>query len=220
MTVTADSYCRVVSSSVPSVLPDTNVLFSKTLRDWIWLIASRSGPPLFHLRWTEDVLAELVYHLRRQFPHFSDRQVGGVRDKIVGVFGEDSRICGYEIDRSLDYTDQYDEHLHAAAEHGDVQYVITDDRGFHRFTELNDDRLGYEVYTPDDFLMLVHRDAVATVREALLLQIEYHRRSGKPFNLATMLEDAQAPNFASAVRDLLQEPSVANILASSAGESM
>ncbi|WP_421958366.1 PIN domain-containing protein [Prescottella subtropica] len=201
-----------MSSRVPNVLPDANVLYSRTLRDWICLLATRSGPPLFQLRWTEDVLAELVYHLRKNHPHYSDRQIGGVRDRIVAVAAH-GRIGGYEIDPGLAYTDEYDAHLHAAAEHGGIDYVVTADRGFHEFAGAHDDRLGYEVYTPDDFLMLVHRDAIATVRETLLDQITYHRRLGKPFNLAARLESAQAPQFAAAIRAMMQAPAVAQALA-------
>ncbi|MGW6421314.1 PIN domain-containing protein [Nocardia sp. NPDC055053] len=194
------------------MLPDANVLYSRTLRDWICLLANRSGPPLFHLRWTEDILAELVYHLRKKHPHFSDPQIGGVRDRIISV-AEHGRIRGYEIDSDLAYTDECDAHLHAAAEHGGVGYVITDDRRFHDFAVTNDDQLGYEVYTSDDFLMLVHRDSIATVREALLDQIKYHRQRGKPFNLASRLEAAQAPQFAAAIREMMQMPAVARALA-------
>ncbi|MFD4439292.1 PIN domain-containing protein [Nocardia sp. NPDC058519] len=194
------------------MLPDANVLYSRTLRDWICLMANRSGPPLFHLRWTEDILAELVYHLRKNRPLFSDHQIGGVRDRVVSV-AEHGRIRGYEIDPDLAYTDKYDAHLHAAAEHAGVEYVITDDRKYHDFAAANDDHLGYEVYTSDDFLMLVHRDSIATVREALLAQIEYHHRLGKPFNLASRLEAAKAPNFAAAIREMMQTPAVARALA-------
>ncbi|WP_278260991.1 PIN domain-containing protein [Nocardia sp. AG03] len=194
------------------MLPDANVLYSRTLRDWICLLANRSGPPLFHLRWTEDILAELVYHLRKNHPHFSDPQIGGVRDRIIAV-AEHGRIRGYEIDRRLTYTDKYDAHLHAAAEHGRVEYVITADRRFHDFAVAADDLLGYEVYTPDDFLMLVHRDSIATVREVLLAQIEYQGRGGRNFNLVASLAAAGAPEFAAAIREMMQTPAAAGAIA-------
>lgn len=202
---------------MPNVLPDANVLYSRTLLGWICLLATRSGLPLFHLRWTEDILAEVVYPLRKNHPHYSDRQIGGVRDKIVDIVAEDGRISGYDIDPELGYTDECDAHLHAAAEHGDVQYVITNDGGFHHFAAANDELLGYEVYTPDDFLMLIHRDAIATVREVLLDQICYHGRRGKPFNLAASLESAQAPMFAAAIREMMQAPAVAHALSRVSG---
>ncbi len=157
-------------------------------------------------------MAELVYHLRKKHPNFSDHQIGGVRDNIVKV-AVHGRIKGYEIDPGLAYTDKYDAHLHAAAEHGDAQYVITNDAGFHEFVSGHDELLVYEVYTPDDFFMLVYRDAISTVREALLEQISYHRRLGRPFNLATRLESAGTPNFAAAIREMMQTPAVAQALA-------
>lgn len=60
--------------------------------------------------------------------------------------------------------------------------------------------------------MLVHRDSIATVREALLDQIAYHRGLGKPFNLASRLEEAKAPNFAAAIREMMQTTAVAQAL--------
>lgn len=195
------------------MLPDANVLYSRTLRDWICLLANRSGPPLFRLRWTEDILAELVYHLRKKHPHFSDRQVGGVRDNIMKI-AVHGRIRGYEIDPGLDYTDEYDAHLHAAAEYGDVKYVVTADRGFHEFAVAHDDLLGYEVYTPDDFLVHIHTNSRTTVLEVLLDQIAYHCGRGQPFNLATRLEEAQAPKFGAIIREMMQVPAVAKALES------
>ena len=200
-----------MSAGVPAVLPDANIFYSRTLRDWICLLANRSGAPLFHLRWTEDVLAELVYHLRKNHPMYSDQQIGGVRDRILNVVPH-GRISGYRIDPDLAYTDEYDAHLHAAAEHGSVQYVITNDKDFHAFADKCDEHLGYEVYTADDFLMLVYQDAIATVRETLLEQIAYHRQRGAPFNLVARLDSAQAPNFAAAIRGMMQTPAVAAAL--------
>ncbi|MFJ7621387.1 MAG: putative nucleic acid-binding protein [Rhodococcus sp. (in: high G+C Gram-positive bacteria)] len=200
-----------MSAGVPGVLPDANIFYSRTLRDWICLFANRSGAPLFHLHWTEDVLAELLYHLRKRYPTYADEQIGGVRDRIIQV-APHGRIAGYEIVSDLEYTDEYDAHLHAAAEHGMIQYVVTHDDDFHKFAVSNDEHLGYEVYTADEFFMLVHRDSIATVREALLAQIAYHRARGKPFNLAARLDTAGAPNFAAVIRDMMQTRAVMNAL--------
>jgi len=134
-----------------------------------------------------------------------------VRDRILKVVPH-GRISGYRIDPDLAYTDEYDAHLHAAAGHGSVQYVITNDKDFHAFADKCNEHLGYEVYTADDFLMLVYQDAIATVRETLLEQIAYHRQRGAPFNLVARLDSAQAPNFAAAIRGMMQTPAVAAAL--------
>ena len=45
-----------------SVLPDANIWCSATLHTWFGLIATETiGSWTFH--WTEDILAEAVYHL-------------------------------------------------------------------------------------------------------------------------------------------------------------
>lgn len=193
------------------VLTDANILYSRTLRDWICLLACRRAP-IFHLKWTEDILAELVYHIRKKHPHYSDAQVGGIRDRIIAV-APHGRIKGYVIDSDLAYTDDYDAHLHAAAEHGGVQYVVTNDNRFLDFAEANDDILDYEVYTADDFLMLVNRSSPGAVREVLLEQIDYHRRRGGAFNLPASLESSGAPQFADVIREMMRSRAVAEALA-------
>ncbi|WP_041813730.1 hypothetical protein [Rhodococcus jostii] len=189
------------------VLTDANVLYSRTLRDWICLLAFRKSP-MFHLTWTEDILAELIYHIRKKHPHYSDAQVGGIRDRIIAV-APYGRIKGNVIDSDLAYTDDYDAHLHAAA----VQYVVTDDKRFLDFAETNDAILSYEVYTADDFLMLVNQSSPAAVREVLLEQIDYHRRRGGAFNLPASLEAAGATHFAQVIRELMRSRAVADALA-------
>nr|WP_271209028.1 hypothetical protein [Rhodococcus wratislaviensis]GLK33476.1 hypothetical protein GCM10017611_03180 [Rhodococcus wratislaviensis] len=167
---------------------------------------------MFHLRWTEDILAELVYHIRKKHPHYSDAQVGGIRDRIIAV-APHGRIKGYIIDSELEYTDTYDAHLHAAAERAGVQYVVTNDGPYLDFAEANDETLSYEVYTADDFLMLVNQSSSTAVREVLLEQIDYHRRRGGAFNLPVSLEKAGAPQFAEVIRGMMGSRAVAKALA-------
>ncbi|QSE88120.1 hypothetical protein JWS13_05500 [Rhodococcus pseudokoreensis] len=122
------------------------------------------------------------------------------------------RIAGYRIDPDLAYTDDYDAHLHAAAIHGGVEYVVPNGRGFLAFAQAHDDDLDYEVYTADDFLMLVHRSSPAAVQEVLLEQIDYRRRRSGPLNLAAELESAGAPAFAAVICALMHAPVVAAAL--------
>lgn len=75
-----------------AVLPDANVLYSRTLRDWLALCCLEIDGWL-EVKWTEDIMAEVVYRLRRDKPLASDQQIGGVRDRLVGVF-RDGRITG------------------------------------------------------------------------------------------------------------------------------
>lgn len=75
-----------------AVLVDANIFFSRTLRDWVALCYLNSDG-MFEVKWTEDIMAELVYRLRRKLPEASDPQIGGVRDQLVGSF-PNGRIVG------------------------------------------------------------------------------------------------------------------------------
>ena len=52
------------------VLPDANVLFSRTLRDWLFLLAHRGR--LYTVHSTEDILAETMakYRIVNSAPTF------------------------------------------------------------------------------------------------------------------------------------------------------
>ena len=52
------------------VFVDANVLYSRTLRDWLGLLYTLPEYPLFQVYWSEDVLAETLYNLRRSHPEW------------------------------------------------------------------------------------------------------------------------------------------------------
>lgn len=81
------------------VFLDANILYSRTLRDWFCLLSQESGFDGIELFWSEDVLAEMIYHLRKKNPHLSDEQVGGWRRTLLKGF-PDAIITGYSIDPS------------------------------------------------------------------------------------------------------------------------
>ncbi|MEJ7647683.1 MAG: hypothetical protein WKF57_01350 [Nakamurella sp.] len=53
------------------VLPDANVLHSRTLRDWLLMLMLEPTVELFTLFYTEDILAEVVTTIRRRRPDLS-----------------------------------------------------------------------------------------------------------------------------------------------------
>lgn len=184
-----------------TVLVDANVFYSKTLRDWLALCYLQQDG-WFEVKWTEDIMAEVLYHLRKDHPTFSDPQIGGVRDKIVEIFPA-GRIRGYEIDSGLPYPDIFDAHVHAAAIHGEVDFVLTSDRGFEKLGDLLDE-LPYEVHSPDSFFCLLDDSSPRSIQQVTQAQLDYWAAKGKPFNLSTQLVNAGAPQFAERIRKHLQ----------------
>ncbi|MGH3562913.1 MAG: PIN domain-containing protein, partial [Mycobacterium sp.] len=172
------------------VLPDANVLYSRTLRDWLALCYLEMDG-WFEVMWTEDIMAELLYHLRKKYPMAPDQQIGGVRDKLVETFSS-GKIAGYVIDSDVAYPDIFDAHVHAAATHADVDFVLTADSGFAQL-EGQLDELPYEVHSPDSFFCLLDDSSPGAVKAVTQKQVDYWKAKGAPFNLCTHLESASAP---------------------------
>lgn len=182
------------------VFLDANVLFSRTLRDWFCLISLESGIEGVALYWSEDVLAEMIYHLRKQNPHLADKQVGGWRQRLHDSFPY-ATITGYSIDPVFLHGDPFDAHVIAAALHGQVDYLITNNvKDF----SLHADKLDFEIYTPDDFLCLVaERRPDATYRTTKRQLKFWNLRTGYK-SLPDALTAAGCPRFAIEVRKILQ----------------
>lgn len=191
------------------VLVDANILYSRTLRDWLSLLYLRGGHGMFRVFWTEDVMAETLYWRRKRNPLLDEEQVGGIRRRIAETFGDGSLITGYRIDKTISYPDLYDAHVHCAAVHAGVDIVLTaniDDFDFEEF-----DDLPYEVYGADEFFQLVDDSKPELVRCVVKEQLAYWvPRGGKA--LPQALRDAAAPDFADRVRQYLQAIDVAQVL--------
>ncbi|MFD6391253.1 PIN domain-containing protein [Nocardia sp. NPDC060259] len=181
------------------VLADANILYSRTLRDWLSLLYLRGGNGMFQVYWTEDIMAETLYNRRKHNPHLPEAQIGGIRRTMVSTFGPNSLITGYRIDTSIEYSDVFDAHVHSAAIHGDVGIVLTANAG--DFADL--DQLTYEIYSADDFFMLIDDARPAIVRAVMLEQLAYWLpRNGR--SLPDALRRADAPLFAERIRAYLQ----------------
>ncbi len=171
------------------VLVDANVLFSRTLRDWLVLIELEGGP--YKVCWTEDIMAEVVYRLRRQHPTWDGRTITGVRDRIVRAL-EGGRIEEYAVDGSFD-GDPDDQHVHAAAVAGGVDVVLTADRGL--VPPPGASAPPYDVAHPDAFFLAVDDAVPDVVRRVVGRQAEYHARRAGDLDLVGCLQKAGCPRF-------------------------
>lgn len=177
------------------VLADANILYSRTLRDWLILIQLQSVSAPYATYWTEDILTEAMYHLRRNHPTWDGARTAQVREKVAGSL-EGGRVDDFVVDGTFP-GDPHDQHVHAAALAAEVDIVLTADGGFTMpgLTEL----LPYEVYGPDDFFLLVDDSAPDLVRAATATQLRYHEQTGGPADLSGPLRDAGCPRFADRV---------------------
>ncbi|MFF3225224.1 PIN domain-containing protein [Nocardia suismassiliense] len=197
----------MVSGRGTNVLVDANVLYSRTLRDWLALLYLHGE--MFEVMWTDDIMAEFHYHLRKRNPFLDDAQVGGIRRRLEGVF-KTGRVSGYTVDANGVYPDPGDAHVHCAAVHGNADILLTNN--VKHFREIDD--LPYEIYSADEFFELVDDAAPHAVLVVTKEQLIYHvRRSGNgSVSLPEMLKRAGAPLFAERVRQHLHTLDITALL--------
>ncbi|MEV8026258.1 PIN domain-containing protein [Cellulosimicrobium funkei] len=178
---------------ITRVLPDANVLSSKTLRDWLFLIRDTAGE-MYTVFTTEDVLAEVVYTYRRRRPDAD----GGKVSRLVEHMRKhvDDILVEYWVDADYAGVDPDDKHVHAAACSAEIDILITDDDGL---LQLEDDR--YEVSSSDAFFCLADDSHPSATRTVALRQMEYHRG----LSLSEQLVAAGCPDFAARVDQRLAE---------------
>lgn len=193
----------VYGRAMQTVLFDTNILFSRILRDTVVHLHFHEA---FRICWTEDIMAELVYRLRRTYPEWNENQVGGVRRNLIDAIGPDP-ITGYPATGHADISDPFDSHLDAAAEYDRANYVVTMDK---KALVPDPDRTTYEFCPIDEFLVLCDDSMPELVSRALLTNIGYHVKRAQRLGLDEVptfpekYEKADAPEFAGRVRAHLQ----------------
>lgn len=175
-----------------AVLVDANVWFSRTLRDWLGMLYTTPDHPPFVAFWTEDILAELIYHLRKQNPDWPGGRITQIRDLLAGTF-EGGRIEDFTIDGEFRGRDPWDRHVHAAAVACRADALVT--FNLQDFDQ-GEDTCCYELLHPDDFLLLVDDADPGLVRTVASAMCAYWVRRNGSADLPARLRAAGCPRFA------------------------
>ncbi|GAA4517642.1 PIN domain-containing protein [Brevibacterium yomogidense] len=183
---------------ITRVLPDANVLFSRTTRDWLLLLADAAAQGAFTVTYTEDILSETVYNLRRNYPHLTGTQITRINDSIAVAMSE--RIDDYGNGSDGPIADPFDNHVHAAAVAGRIDALVTSDKGFLDLTDEAKDSLPYEIYCPDEFFLLVDNSMPHHVRAVFETMLQHHQSVGKSLDFDDALVQSSCPRFAERVR--------------------
>jgi len=176
-----------------TVFADANVLYSKTTRDWLFHLRGSSSRGMFVVASTVDVVAEVMYNLRRDNPTWSGRATKSIHDGLTSTL---DMIDDFDGEIEYDGTDLNDRHVHAAAVASHASFLITSDD---RLSRIASDSKPYEAMTPDDFFVLIDDSSGPVVELATSAQIAYWRHRGEKPNLVTRLQAAQCPKFAERV---------------------
>ncbi|MGZ0712582.1 PIN domain-containing protein (plasmid) [Coraliomargarita sp. W4R53] len=184
------------------VFVDSNVLGSKTQYDWMFLL--KLDCRMFTLCTSEDVLDEAHRVWRRKHP-----EVGGeMRSKRSKLFREnfDEVLDSWVGGRAPTIKDIDDLHVHNACSHSKADILLTNNVG-----DFGDPaKLTYDLYTPDQFFMLISGNSPATVQSVTRKQALYwhgvnDRNSERPrISLDQALVRSNCPEFAKIVASQLK----------------
>lgn len=180
------------------VFVDASIFVSRTILDWLFHLR-RLNEGMFQLHATEDVFVEALHATRKRNPRAPGSLLSDRMEKI--------RACVDEVlptfPGTLEFTgsDEGDYHVHAAAISSRADIIPTQNDA-HDITTTPDSE-PYEIYTADDFFMLIVQSNPSCLLTCTKGQLTYWSRRGNP-QLDDHLTKADCPKFADAVREALR----------------
>lgn len=192
---------------VPIVFVDANVLYSKTLRDWLFLLREETCGDMFTVASSNDVIAEVLYWIRKNNSAGPGHLTGNAKEKIEASL--DELVRDFPAGMVFPGGDAHDTHVHAASITCGAAYLVTNDAGFHGVS----DELPYEVHSADSFFQLIAENVPQVVDDVIRRQIPYYESRSGSGPLSEALISANCPTFAETVHQHLQAISAGNTTA-------
>jgi hypothetical protein len=188
---------------VTRVFVDADVLFSRTLRDWLFLTKLESGGGMYTVATSLDVMAEATARYRDRHP----TAPGGVISRMFKLIEEniDERVEEYTVEESFVGDDPGDAHVDAAARACGAEVLLTVDGGWHKMTDEQLDALPYEPQRPDDFFCIVEASSPNVIQKVIVRQMMFWFEKDGAVDLPAALRAAGCPEFADRVRRRVQE---------------
>lgn len=172
------------------VFVDANVLFGRTLYDWLFLLRIESRGGLFQLHTSWDVINEAGTRLRDEHPEWDGEGISSLMSKVQDIFDEIIEV--FPGGKVAGMADSGDWHVHHAAEASRADILLAQDSGF------SSDLALYDVYSCDEFFVEIEKCDPQAVQKVIEFQAPYWaKRDGK--QLPEALRDANCPEFAELV---------------------
>lgn len=184
------------------VFVDADVLFSRTLRDWLFLLKLESTGELFTVATSLDVIVEATARYRDRYPTVNGAVITSMFNRINA--NVDELVQEYAVDGTFVGVDEGDSHVDAAARACRADVLLTQDTDWHGLAPEQSDQLHYEVQRPDDFFCIIDASAPGVVNAAVVIQTKYWFAKNGEADLPERLRRAGCPNFADRVRLQLQ----------------
>lgn len=184
------------------VFVDSNILASRTLRDWLFLLRFEAEA-MYSTSSSLDVILEAVRAQRRRQPKADGSMTRRLFEELHQHL--DEVVDDFEGDVSFEGDDVDDHHVHAAAISAEAGVLLTNNgRDFG-----SPDDLSYDIYDADDFFCLVDDSSSQHVRSVTRAQALYWTRRAEKYSvpakpLGVALVDAGCPKFALRVQAHLE----------------
>lgn len=178
------------------VFVDADVLFSRTLRDWLFLLRNETSGGMFTVGSTEDVLAEVISRYRDRNPSAPGRLMSKMRASLERNL--DEVIDDYDVAPWMLERDDGDAHVRAACVGGAFDMLLTADKVLLGDAEVYK-QIAYEPISPDDFFVLVDDSATRQVRAVTKTQCDYFMNERGEADITGALRNAGCPEFAERV---------------------
>lgn len=180
------------------VFVDANILFSKTLMDWLYFLR-QENPTMFQIYATEDVFAEVLANMRKKWPKaagsktvFRAQLMRKVMDEVIKDFPSDLAFTG---------NDPEDYHVHAGATAGRADLILTCNHPADITTTPHAEQ--YDIMHPDAFFVLVADSNPSCLIPIAREQMKYWAQREDQRQLDDALTRAGCPQFASRVHRAL-----------------
>jgi hypothetical protein len=185
------------------VFVDANIFVSRTIMDWLFHLRNLNEG-MFQLHATEDVFVEALHATRKRHHRAPSNLLEDRMKKIRACV--DEVVPSFPGDLAFTGADEHDYHVHAAAISSGADLILTQNAP-EDITQTPDDE-PYEIYSADDFFVLVVQSNPGCLIPSTSSQLEYWGPRGNG-QLDDHLDRAGCPQFAAQVRRALQRLAMA-----------
>lgn len=180
------------------VFVDANIFVSRTIMDWL-LHLRELNQGMFQLHATEDIFVEALHATRKRNPRAPGNLLEDRMKKIRDCV--DEVLPNFSGNLPFTGSDEGDYHVHAAAIAARADVILTQNRPAD--ITANPDDEPYEIYTADDFFLLIVQSNPNCLLPSTQAQLSYWSRRGDA-QLDDRLHKAGCPQFADRVREALR----------------
>ncbi|BDR53754.1 hypothetical protein KIM372_16610 [Bombiscardovia nodaiensis] len=162
----------------------------------------KADSSMFEIYASEDVIAETIRSIRRNFPAIPGENITRIARQLRGMVNLVESFDCEAARKTYTGDDPYDLHVHAATVDSGCDYLITNDKGFIQGVSKEVlEALPYTISCADDFFILLAESSTKACDEAVEIEMSYYAEKELSSDFfQNQLVGAGCPLFAQQVR--------------------